>query len=230
MSLLSHRPRRLRRSPAIRALVQENRVTVDDFVAPLFIKEGSGIREAIGAMPGQFRLSVDELVRECEELAALGIRGVALFPAIEDGLKDQRASQALDPTGLYPRAIRAVKSACPDLLVITDAALDPYSSDGHDGLVINGVIDNDATLPLLAKMAVLHAEAGADLIAPSDMMDGRVAAIRLALDSAGHTEVGILSYTAKYASSFYGPFREALDSAPRTLSGVPEDKKTYQMN
>jgi porphobilinogen synthase len=155
---------------------------------------------------------------------------VALFPAIDDGLKDPRASQALDPNGLYPRAIQAAKAACPDLLVITDAALDPYSSDGHDGLVIDGVIDNDRTLPLLAKMAVLHAEAGADLIAPSDMMDGRVAAIRSALDAGGHTDVGILSYTAKYASSFYGPFREALDSAPRSLSGVPEDKKTYQMN
>jgi porphobilinogen synthase len=230
MSKLTHRPRRLRRGAPLRALVQEHHLRVEDFVAPLFVKDGSDIREAIDSMPGQFRFSVDQLQEECKELKALGIRAVALFPAVDDSLKDPKASNALDPGGLYPRAIRAVKAACPDMLVISDAALDPYSSDGHDGLVIDGVIDNDATLPMLAKMAVLQAESGADLIAPSDMMDGRVGAIREALDAAGHVEVGILSYTAKYASSFYGPFREALDSAPRDLKDVPEDKKTYQMN
>ncbi|MFT5145177.1 MAG: porphobilinogen synthase [Rhodothermales bacterium] len=230
MSRLTHRPRRLRRGAPIRSMVQEHHLRVEDFVAPLFVKEGSGLREAIDSMPGQFRLSVDELQKECRELQGLGIRAVALFPAVEDSLKDPGASQALDPDGLYARAIRAVKEVCPNLLVITDAALDPYSSDGHDGLVIDGVIDNDATLPMLARMAVLQADSGADLIAPSDMMDGRVGVIREALDAAGHVEVGILSYTAKYASSFYGPFREALDSAPRELEDVPADKKTYQMN
>lgn len=230
MSRLTHRPRRLRRSAALRAMVQEHHLRVEDFVAPLFVKDGAGVREAIDSMPGQFRFSVDELQRECLELQDLGIRAVALFPAINDSLKDPKASNALDPEGLYPRAIRAVKASCPDLLVISDAALDPYSSDGHDGLVLDGVVDNDATLPKLARMAVLQADSGADLIAPSDMMDGRVGVIREALDTAGHRDVSILSYTAKYASSFYGPFREALDSAPRELKDVPGDKKTYQMN
>lgn len=230
MSKLTHRPRRLRRGAAIRAMVQEHHLRVEDFVAPLFVKDGSAIREAIESMPGQFRFSVDELQKECRELQDLGIRAVALFPAVDDALKDAAASNALDPGGLYPRAIRSVKEACPDLLVISNAALDPYSSDGHDGLVIGGAVDNDATLPMLAQMAVLQADSGADLIAPSDMMDGRVGVIREALDAAGHTDVAILSYTAKYASSFYGPFREALDSAPRELENVPSDKKTYQMN
>jgi len=224
------RPRRLRKNDALRRLVQETHLRADDFIAPLFVVEGENRREAIGAMPGQFRWSVDKLVSEAAEIFALGIPGVALFPAIDASLKDGDASEALNPDGLYPRAVRALKSAVPDLVVITDVALDPYSSDGHDGLVRSGVIDNDATLKVLADMAVVHADAGADMIAPSDMMDGRVASIRRALDVSGHSDVGILSYTAKYASSFYGPFREALDSAPRKLDGVPEDKKTYQMN
>ncbi|MBO6574472.1 MAG: porphobilinogen synthase [Rhodothermales bacterium] len=224
------RPRRLRRTKGLRSMVQENHVRPSDLVAPLFLMEGSERREPIASMPGQFRMSVDQLVEECREVESLQIPAVALFPAIPDVLKDADATEALNPEGLYPRAIRAVKEACPDLLVITDVALDPYSSDGHDGLVRDGAIDNDATLPLLADMAVLHAEAGADLIAPSDMMDGRVGAVRTALDQGGYTDVGILAYTAKYASAFYGPFREALDSAPRQLTDVPGDKKTYQMN
>lgn len=227
---LVERPRRLRRTAAIRAMVQENHLRPTDFVAPLFVVDGQSRQEPIASMPGQFRFSVDRLVEECRDIANLKIPAVALFPAIEDRHKDPLATEALNEDGLYPRAIRAVKDACPDLLVISDVALDPYSSDGHDGIVQEGRIDNDATLPRLAEMAVLHARAGVDIIAPSDMMDGRVAAIRGALDESGHPETGILSYTAKYASAFYGPFREALDSAPRALANVPGDKKTYQMN
>ena len=181
-------------------------------------------------MPGQFRLSVDELVKEAAEISGLGIPGVALFPAIRDDLKDPTGTESLNPEGLFPRAIRAVKDAAPDLLVISDVALDPYSSDGHDGIVRDGKIVNDETLEVLAQMAVVQANAGADIIAPSDMMDGRVAAIRDALDGAGYEDVSILSYTAKYASAFYGPFRDALDSAPRARAGIPADKKTYQMD
>lgn len=225
-----HRPRRLRRTPMLRRMVQEHRLTTDDLVAPLFVQEGRGIQDAIGAMPGQFRWSLDQIIEEVEVLWALGIPAVALFPAIRDDLKDARGTEALNPDGLYPEAIRAIKAVCPDLMVMTDVALDPYSSDGHDGLVRNGEIANDETLELLAEMAVLHAEAGADIIAPSDMMDGRVGAIRTALDANACTHVGILSYSVKYASSFYGPFREALDSAPRYRAGVPRDKKSYQMN
>ncbi|NNF03690.1 MAG: porphobilinogen synthase [Rhodothermales bacterium] len=227
---LPRRPRRLRRSEAVRSLVRESRLHTDDLVMPLFVTAGEDVRDPIVSMPGQARLSVDRLVAEVRELQDLGIRGVALFPVIPDRQKDPAASGALDPDGLYPRAIRALKDACPDVLVITDVALDPYSSDGHDGLVRAGRIHNDATLAVLADMAVVHAEAGADFIAPSDMMDGRVKAIRTRLDGAGVIGVGILAYTAKYASNFYGPFRDALDSAPRERRDVPPDKKTYQMD
>jgi porphobilinogen synthase len=228
--ILTRRPRRLRRSDAVRRLVREHRLHTDDLVMPLFIVEGEGVRDAIDAMPGQYRLSVDELVADAARLGELGIRAVALFPAIEESLKGPEAAEATNPRGLVPRAVRALKEAAPEMLVITDVALDPYSSDGHDGLVRGGRIDNDTTLEVLARMAAVHAEAGADLVAPSDMMDGRVNAIRRRLDAGGHTGVGILSYTAKYASAFYGPFREALDSAPRVLENVPPDKKTYQMD
>jgi porphobilinogen synthase len=219
------RPRRNRSRPAIRELVRETRLDPSDLVLPLFVQEGEDVETPIAALPGHARLSVDRLVARAREARAAGVPGVALFPVVPDAQKDPRGSQATKPDGLLPRAVRALKRELPELLVITDVALDPYSSDGHDGVVIDGRIDNDETLPLLAAMAVTQAEAGADLVAPSDMMDGRVAAIRAGLDAAGYTEVGICSYCCKYASAFYGPFREALDSAPR--SG---DKKTYQMD
>lgn len=224
------RPRRLRAGKGIRRLARETLLTVDNLIAPLFVMEGNGVRDEIESMPGLSRLSVDELEREMKELGALSIPGVALFPAIPEELKNPTGSESLNPEGLYPRAIRAAKNAAPDVLVIADVALDPYSSDGHDGIVRDGKIINDETLELLAQMAIVYAGAGADIIAPSDMMDGRIAAIRDALDAAGYTDVALLSYTAKYASAFYGPFRDALDSAPRKREGVPPDKKTYQMD
>ena len=227
---LIERPRRLRRTEGLRRMVRETRLSVDQLVAPLFVVEGQGIRQEVPSMPGQYRLSIDELVREARALHALGIPAVALFPALNDAQKTPDGREALNPDGLYPRAIRAVKDAVPELLVITDIALDPYSSDGHDGIVQAGRILNDETVEILARMAVVQAEAGADIVAPSDMMDGRVGAIRRALDEAGFVDVAILSYTAKYASAFYGPFRDALDSAPRHRPGVPPDKKTYQMD
>ncbi|MEM1042506.1 MAG: porphobilinogen synthase [Bacteroidota bacterium] len=225
-----HRPRRLRQTAALRRMVRETRLSVDDLVMPLFVVEGEGVREAIDAMPGQYRFSVDRLAEEAASVHDLGIPAVALFPAISDDKKDPAGSEGLNQQGLFPRAIAAVKQAAPDLLVVSDVALDPYSSDGHDGVVRDGAIANDETLRVLADMAVVQAQAGADVIAPSDMMDGRVGAIRTALDDEGYTETVILSYAAKYASSFYGPFRAALDSAPRQRDGVPTDKKTYQMD
>lgn len=224
------RPRRLRASAGIRRLARETRLHVDHLIAPLFVTEGEGVRQEIASMPGQYRLSVDELEREVVQLYELGIPGVALFPKIPDASKDSVGSESLNREGLSPRAIRAVKNAAPDLLVISDVALDPYSSDGHDGVVRGGKILNDETLEALAQMALVHAEAGADIVAPSDMMDGRIGALRDALDSAGFTDTALLSYTAKYASAFYGPFRDALDSAPRHREGVPQDKRTYQMD
>ena len=219
------RPRRNRSRPALRRLVRETRLSVDDLVLPLFVQEGEGQRTPIDAMPGHARLSIDLLVEQAREAHALGIPGVALFPALPDDQKDPRGSASTKPDGLLQRSVRALKAALPELLVITDVALDPYSSDGHDGVLIDGRIDNDESLPLLAAMAVAQAQAGADVVAPSDMMDGRVAAIREALDEAGFPDVAIGSYCTKYASAFYGPFREALDSAPRG-----GDKKTYQMD
>jgi porphobilinogen synthase len=219
------RPRRNRSRPALRRLVRETHLRVDDLVLPLFVQGGENAQTPIPSMPGHARLSIDRIVAKADEAVSLGIPGVALFPVLPDAEKDPRGSAAAKPDGLLQRCVRALKSAHPDLLVITDVALDPYSSDGHDGVVVDGRIDNDETLPLLAEMAVAQAEAGADVVAPSDMMDGRVLAIREALDGAGHTEVAIGSYCTKYASAFYGPFRDALDSAPR--SG---DKKTYQMD
>jgi porphobilinogen synthase len=219
------RPRRNRSRPALRRLLRETRLSVDDLVLPLFVQAGENAATPIPSMPGHARLSIDRIVEKAGEATALGIPGVALFPVLPDAEKDPRGSAAAKPDGLLQRCVRAVKNAQPDLLVITDVALDPYSSDGHDGVVVGGRIDNDETLPLLAEMAVSQAEAGADFVAPSDMMDGRVLAIREALDAAGHSEVGIGSYCTKYASAFYGPFRDALDSAPRA-----GDKKTYQMD
>ena len=222
---ITERPRRLRQSSSVRDLVEETTLTPRDLIWPVFVKEGDGQREPIKALPGCNRLSVDELLKDIEPLIKLGLRGIALFPCIADSLKDPRASEVLNKNGLIPRTVRALKDLHPELCVITDVALDPYSSDGHDGLYENGKILNDQSLSVLANQALVHAEAGADFVAPSDMMDGRVAHIREALDAVDKTEVGIISYCAKYASGFYGPFREALASAPR--SG---DKKTYQMN
>ncbi len=227
---IPHRPRRLRRTENLRRLARETNLTTDNLIAPLFVVDGNGIKDPIDAMSGQYRMSIDRLLKEAAELHALGIPAVALFPSIHDSLKDARGSEGLNPGGLFPSAIRALKAEVPALLIVSDVALDPYSSDGHDGIVKNGEIVNDASLEVLAQMAVVQAEAGADIIAPSDMMDGRVGAIRMALDEAGYTQTAIMSYTAKYASAFYGPFREALDSAPKSSSDVPAHKKSYQMD
>jgi len=219
------RPRRNRLTPQIRGLVRETSLSPENLVYPMFVQEGEGKRTDISSMPGQARLSVDLLVETAAQAFKLGVPGVALFPALGDDVKDPRGTESTNTAGLLQRAVRALKQSVPGLLVITDVALDPYSSDGHDGVLIDGRIDNDITVPILAEMAVAQARAGADIVAPSDMMDGRVAAIRGALDAAGFTQVGICSYCVKYASAFYGPFREALDSAPRG-----GDKKTYQMD
>ena len=219
------RPRRNRLTKQMRGLVRETTLTPEHLVYPMFVQEGTGKRTAISSMPGQARLSVDLLVETAATAHALGVAGVALFPALTDELKHPHGKESLNDAGLLQRAVRALKANVPGLLVITDVALDPYSSDGHDGVLLDGRIDNDITVPLLAQMAVAQARAGADIVAPSDMMDGRVGAIRTALDAAGFTQVGICSYCVKYASAFYGPFREALDSAPRG-----GDKKTYQMD
>ena len=224
------RPRRLRRTANLRRMARETRLATDNLIAPLFVTDGDGVQEEIESMPGQYRFSTDLLVEEAAELHELGIPAVALFPAIPETLKDQTASAALDPAGLYPQAVRALKENLPDLLVITDTALDPYNADGHDGVVRDGTIVNDETIDIMREIAVLHAEMGADIIAPSDMMDGRVRAIREALDASGFSDTAILSYTAKYASAYYGPFRDALDSAPRHRANVPAGKETYQMD
>ena len=222
---MSERPRRNRRTPALRALLRETRLDPADLIWPAFVVEGDGERQAIDAMPGCFRYSIDVLVEEARRAFDLGVPGIALFPALDDEVKDRLATESVRPDGLLQRTIRRLKMALPDMVVFSDVAMDPYSSDGHDGLVEDGRILNDETLPILAAMAVAQADAGADMVAPSDMMDGRVGFIRDALDEAGHEEVGILSYAVKYASAFYGPFRAALDSQPRA-----GDKRTYQMD
>ena len=221
------RPRRNRRTPAIRNLVRETNLTSHDLIAPLFVMEGKNISEPIHSMPGISRFSIDLLVQECKELYSLGIPCVSLFPAINDKLKDNKASEAYNPNGIYQQAIKEVKNAIPELLVMTDVALDPYSSDGHDGLVDpkSGEILNDATLEVLARMALVQAKSGSDILGPSDMMDGRIGFIRDALDEENLINTAIMSYAAKYASAFYGPFRDALGSAPKK-----GDKKTYQMD
>ncbi len=219
------RPRRNRKNAAIRSLVRETRLAAADFVMPLFVIEGDRKRQAVISMPGIEKLSIDLLVKEAKEVYQLGIPAVALFPNLGNALKDKTASESTNSKGLMQRCIQALKQTVPELLVITDVAMDPYSSDGHDGVVKKGKIHNDETLPILAAMAVSQAKAGADIVAPSDMMDGRVGYIREALDNEGFLDVGILAYTAKYCSAFYGPFRDALGSAPR--SG---DKKSYQMD
>lgn len=219
------RPRRNRKSPVIRDMIQETLLTASNLIFPVFIVEGKNQKTEVSSMPGIFRYSIDNLLYEVESCMKLGLRAFDLFPNIEESLKDKYASESYRDNNLYVRAIREVKSRFPEACIVTDVAMDPYSSDGHDGIVENGVILNDETLEVLGKMALAHAEAGADIIAPSDMMDGRIGYIRRVLDESGYMDVSLMSYTAKYASAFYGPFRDALDSAPKH-----GDKKTYQMN
>jgi len=224
------RNRRLRRTEVIRNLVRETSISANDFLVPLFIVEGKGIKDQIPSMPGYYRYSLDLLKEEIELLWNLGLKAVLLFVKVDDSLKDNSGTEALNPEGLMQRAIKIIKNTRPDMLVMTDVALDPFSSYGHDGIVENGKIINDATVEVLAEMSISHAEAGADFVAPSDMMDGRVLAIREALDQSNLIDTGIMSYSAKYASAFYGPFRDALDSAPVAIQNVPKNKKTYQMD
>jgi len=224
------RNRRLRSNASIRRLVRETIITPDDFLVPLFVVEGKGIKKEIPSMPGQYHLSLENLQKEVKELWSLGLCAVLLFAKVPDNLKDNKGTEALNPDGLMQRAVKAVKDACPEMLVMTDVALDPFSIYGHDGIVENGQILNDESAEVLAEMSISHAEVGADFVAPSDMMDGRILTIREALEDEGFTNTGIMSYSAKYASAFYGPFRDALDSAPIDSKDIPKDKKTYQMD
>lgn len=225
MSTLIRRPRRNRKSESIRALVEETKVTTDDLIFPLFLVEGANQKIEVSSMPGIFRLSSDLMLKEIEACLKLGIRAFDIFPAVEEKHKDKVATKSYDSSFFYLRALREIKKQFPEACIMTDVAMDPYNSDGHDGLVIDGRILNDETLEILGKMALAQAETGIDIIGPSDMMDGRVGFLRNVLDNAGFTDVSIMSYTAKYASGFYNPFRDALDSAPKF-----GDKKTYQMN
>ncbi|MFZ9673467.1 MAG: porphobilinogen synthase [Flavobacteriaceae bacterium] len=220
-----NRNRRLRQSPAVRALVRETSFSPADFIAPIFVVEGRQVREEIPSMPNYYRLSLDLVSAEVKALWSLGIKSVLVFVKVPDVLKDNRGTEAVNPQGLMQRAVAEIKSTCPEMVVMTDVALDPYSVHGHDGIVEGSAIVNDPTVEVLTQMALSHIEAGADFVAPSDMMDGRVLRIRQAFEAAGHTNAGILSYSAKYASAYYGPFRDALDSAPGF-----GDKKTYQMD
>jgi porphobilinogen synthase len=225
------RGRRLRINESIRSLVRETILSPSDFMFPMFIAEGENVQVEIPSMPGIFRRSIDLTVKEVQELFDLGIRAVNIYVKVSEDLKDNTGKEAWNPNGLMQQAIRAIKAACPEMIVMPDVALDPYSIYGHDGIIENGDVANDATNDALVKMAVSHAQAGADFVAPSDMMDGRVLRLRQGLDAAGFENVGIMSYSAKYASAFYGPFRDALDSAPREADvEVPKDKKTYQMD
>ncbi|WP_400071421.1 porphobilinogen synthase [Zobellia russellii] len=224
------RNRRLRTNDSIRHLVRETILSPKDFLVPLFVTEGKGIKEEIDSMPDYYRLSLDLLSAEVKELWSMGLHAVLLFVKVPDNLKDNKGTEALNENGLMQKAIKTVKDACPGMLVMTDVAMDPYSSFGHDGIVENGQILNDETAEFLAEMSVSHALAGADFVAPSDMMDGRILSIREALEDEGLVNTGIMSYSAKYASAFYGPFRDALDSAPVDVKNVPKDKNTYQMD
>ncbi|MBC5798045.1 porphobilinogen synthase [Sphaerospermopsis sp. LEGE 00249] len=223
---LVQRPRRLRRTQTLRNMVRETTLTVDDLIYPMFVMTGEGQKVEIPSMPGCYRYSLDLLLKEIAQVSQLGIGAIALFPVIPEDKKDDTGTESYNPEGLVQTTVKAIKKAVPDIIVITDVALDPFTTHGHDGLVDeNGVILNDPTVEVLAKMALSQAQAGADFVAPSDMMDGRVGAIRKALDAEGYINVGILAYSAKYASAYYGPFRDALDSAPKF-----GDKKTYQMD
>jgi porphobilinogen synthase len=225
-----HRGRRLRTTESIRSLVRETSLNASDFMFPMFIAEGENLQVEIASMPGIFRRSIDLTVKEVQEVYALGIRAVNIYVKVSENLKDNTGKEAWNKDGLMQNAIRAIKASCPDMIVMPDVALDPYSIYGHDGIIADGDIENDSTNAALVKMAVSHAEAGADFVAPSDMMDGRVLRLREGLDAAGFHNVGIMSYSAKYASAFYGPFRDALDSAPVDSKNIPTDKKTYQMD
>jgi porphobilinogen synthase len=219
------RPRRNRKSAAIRNMVEETQLGVQHLIYPIFLKDGKNIKEEIASLPNNYRWSLDQLIPEIETCMNLGIYTYDLFPAVDESLKDTIASYSYADDNFYLKAIRKLKETFPEIAIMSDVAMDPYSSDGHDGLVVNGRIVNDETLPILARMSVAQAQAGVDIIGPSDMMDGRVGYIREALDLAGYTDTSIMSYTAKYASAFYGPFRDALNSAPKA-----GDKKSYQMN
>ncbi len=225
------RGRRLRINESMRSLVRETTLSPSDFMFPMFIAEGKNVKVEIPSMPGIFRRSIDLTVQEVKEIFELGIRAVNIYVKADESAKDNTGKEAWNDNGLMQRSIRAIKEACPEMIVMPDVALDPYSMYGHDGIIENGDVANDATNDALVKMAVSHAKAGADMVAPSDMMDGRVLRLRQGLDEAGFHNVGIMSYSAKYASAFYGPFRDALDSAPREADiEVPKDKKTYQMD
>jgi porphobilinogen synthase len=223
--MMQRRPRRNRSSKAIRDLSQETLVTANDLIFPLFLLEGTNQKTEVSSMPGIYRFSLDLMLKEIESCMELGIRAFDIFPVVEESYKDKMATRSYDDSFFYLQALKTIKKKFPEALIITDVAMDPYSSDGHDGIVRDGEILNDETLEVLSKMAIAQAETGIDMIGPSDMMDGRVGFLRDSLDDAGFSNVGIMSYTAKYASSFYGPFRDALDSAPKF-----GDKKTYQMN
>ena len=222
---LTRRPRRLRRTAALRRMVQETQLSVNDLIYPLFVMEGENLQEEIPSMPECYRYNLDLLLKEVADAYNLGINAIALFPKVPEEKKDNKGTESYNPEGLAQRAVRAIKKEIPDITVITDVALDPFSTYGHDGIVEDGKILNDETVEVLVKMSVSQAEAGADIVAPSDMMDGRIGAIRQGLDAAGFIDVGILAYSAKYASAYYGPFRDALGSAPQF-----GDKQTYQMN
>ena len=223
---LTQRPRRLRRTATLRKMVRETILTVDDLIYPMFVMEGESTKIEIVSMPGCYRYSLDLLLEEIAAVSQLGINAIALFPVIPEEQKDDTATESYNPEGLVQETVKAIKNAVPEIIIITDVALDPFTTHGHDGLVDeNGKILNDQTVEVLVKMALSQAEAGADFVAPSDMMDGRIGAIRQALDAEGYINVGILAYSAKYASAYYGPFRDALDSSPKF-----GDKKTYQMD
>ncbi|MDR6341239.1 porphobilinogen synthase [Filimonas zeae] len=222
---LQRRNRILRQTPAIRAMVAETTLTPADFILPIFVDEGTNVEHEIPSMPGQYRRSLDLTIKEVKEIWSMGIKSVDIFIKCSDNLKDNTGKEAWNPDGLMQRTIKAIKDAVPEMVVMTDVALDPYSIYGHDGIVKDGEIANDETVEALVKMSISHAEAGVDIIAPSDMMDGRIAALRAGLEEHNFTKVGIMAYSAKYASCFYGPFRDALDSAPGF-----GDKKTYQMD
>lgn len=224
------RNRRLRSNEAIRSLVRETIITPDDFILPLFVVEGKSVKEEIASMPNYYRYSLDLLEKEVKELWSIGIKSVLLFVKVPEALKDNHGTEAINPNGLMQRAVKTVKNACPHMLVMTDVAMDPYSNYGHDGVIENGIVLNDETVDILTEMSLSHARAGADFVAPSDMMDGRILSIREAFEDEGFYNTGIMSYSAKYASAFYGPFRDALDSAPVDAKDIPKDKKSYQMD
>ena len=224
------RNRRLRTNESIRSMVRETIISPNDFIVPLFIVEGKNVKDEIASMPGYYRYSLDLIEKEVKELWNLGLKSVLLFVKVSEKLKDNAGKEAINPEGLMQRAVKTVKNAVPEMIVMTDVALDPYSAYGHDGIIDDGKILNDDTTAVLSEMALSHAKAGADFVAPSDMMDGRVFEIRTLLEDEGFHDTGIMSYSAKFASAFYGPFRDALDSAPVDAQDIPKDKKTYQMD